>query len=154
MKNDGLTIIEVMIAMMLFGIVLATFTTAVTSNFSLTQRVSQDVQATRVLNYFVRQVAAGQPTLLAVADAPLTWDYNSLAAAFPTLTDADAYKNLNDYSLAITNSGPIALGGATAVNYTIQVCFTQSTERCLSADTVSGAPLPAAGTRPPLPGIN
>ena len=154
MKKDGLTIIEVMIAMVLFGIVLATFTTAVTSNFSLTQRVGQDVQATRVLNYFVRQVAAGQANLLAVAGTPLTWGYNSLAAAFPTLTDTDAYKDLDDYRLTITNSGPIALSGATAVNYTIQVCFTQSTERCLSAETVSGSPLPAAGTRPPLPGIN
>ena len=154
MKKDGLTIIEVMIAMVLFGIVLATFTTAVTSNFSLTQRVGQDVQATRVLNYFVRQVAAGQTDLLAIAGTPLVQGYNSLADAFPTLTDNDAYKDLDDYRLTITNSGPVVLGGARSVNYTIQVCFTQSTERCLNANTLSIAPLPAPGTPPPLPGIN
>ena len=157
MKRDllrqGLTIIEVLVALALIGIVVSFFSTSFVSSMQQSNRFGQRTQASQYLNYFGRRVAGGDNTLLPASGAPRTWNYGTLSTNFPDLNHTD-FSDPNQYRVSIVNGGTVTLAGASVVLYTLTVCHNPGQrESCVSATTTGSAP--SAGTStPPLPGVN
>ena len=153
MKKEGLTLVEVLVALVLIGIVVSFFTTSFVSNIQQSNRFGQRTQASQYLNYFGRRVAGGDNTLLPTSGAPLAWNYGALSASFPDLNNA-GFADPNQYRVSIVNGGTVTLAGASAVRYTLTVCHKPGqNESCVIATTTGSAPAAGQNT-PPLPGIN
>ena len=155
MTRRGLTIVEVLVALVVIVVAFTILSTALVSNLQQTQRAGTRTQTTQYLAYFGRKVAGGDPAVLAPAGAPLVWAYGALGAAFDDLPSgggdlADAAR----YRAEIEQAGAVAFVGASAVHYRITVCTTANTgESCTTGNTLGPPPTPG-GTPPLLPGIN
>lgn len=152
----GLTVVEVLVALAVLGIVTAAITTTYISSIRHNSDAGMRTQSAQLLNAIGRRVAGSDPALLPTASTPLSWDYGQLAAAFPDL-DGVGYAEINRHRLTVTNLGVVRLGTAETIHYRIETC-TQAqgggAERCLVGNTAGyppGPPDPDAGQ---LPGIN
>lgn len=151
----GLTIVEVLIALAVVGIVTALLSTAVVGNLQQTRTFGGRTQASQILNYFGRRVAGGDSAVLPGAGAPLTYGYGQLTSSFPDLTSEGGYAEPDRYRVQIVNQGTVTLAGASAVRYDVTVCLEASGgESCVVGTTLGGAPSSGTGGVPPLPGIN
>lgn len=155
MKQDGLTIIEVIIAVAIIAIVMGTLTTTVVSNLKRTSTTNGSTQAAQVLNYLGRRVAGAQAAVLPASGSTLSWNYGELETAFPDIASEKGVSDPKFYSAKITNSSTVSLAGATVVQYDLSVCHRLGGgEHCLSGITFG--PSPANATNPEffLPGVN
>lgn len=154
MKQGGLTLMEVVMALAVIGISIAFFTTSVTSNLKHTGNFGQRTQATQVLNQLGRRIVGGDAKVLTTEDTPLKWDYGELKSTFKDFRDEGGVTNPNLYRASITNVGNLSLATANAIQYNLEVCYKSSgSESCVVATTLGPAPN-IGGTPPPLPGIN
>lgn len=160
LRAEGLTLLEVVLALAVLAVLGAVFTTSILSNLRHTTVAGQRTQAAQALNYIGRRVAGGDAAVIPAAlGDTATWDYGDLGTAFDDLTGADGFADPDRYKVSVTATGEVSLftgaDTATVVQYDIQVCFeNQSSESCISGTTL-GAPANApAGETPPLPGIN
>ncbi len=153
-RIGGLTLIEVVLAMAVIGVVTAAFTTVAVSSMHHTTVAGARTEAVQVLNYFGRRVAGGDNTLLPASGTPDTWDYGALSAAFPDLQDQGGLSNPDLYKASITNAGAVSYAGASGTEYDVKVCFKAAdAEHCVTGATVG--PAPSGQTTPAtLPGIN
>ncbi|HKI55514.1 MAG TPA: hypothetical protein VKB31_00065 [Trueperaceae bacterium] len=150
----GLSVIEVMLALAVIGIITAAFTTAVVGNLRHTQVTGARTEAAQVVNYLGRRAAGGDAAVLPAAGSPAVWGYGSLAAAFPDLTNQGGLSDPARYRARVGNAGTVTLAGAGATEYDVSVCYmTGSDEHCVEATTLGPSPS-SAGSPPPLPGIN
>ncbi len=153
-RRLGLTMIEVLIALAIFGTVLTVLSAALVKNVQQTTVSGQRTQAAQVLNYLGRRVVGGDNAVLPNANAELRWEYGELAQAFPDLRDEGGFSNPASYRVVIRNLGTITLATSSATQYRLDVCFVQGEgEQCIPATTVGPAPA-APGNNPLLPGIN
>jgi len=158
--ESGLTLLEVVLALAVLGVLGAVFTTAILSNLRHTTVAGQRTQAAQALNYIGRRVAGGDSAVLpsAVAES-LTWDFGDLGTAFPDLAGSDGFADPDRYRVVVTASSELTLfsgaDAATLVQYDIDVCFqNQGTESCVRGTTLGAPATAAASETPPLPGIN
>jgi len=140
MKRAGLTLVEVLVALVVIGIVTAFFSTSVVANFRHTANSGQKTQSAQLLSYFGRLIAGGAPTVLPEAGETLAWNYGEVEADFPDLVSESSFSDLDDYRVVIVSSGTIALSTASAVRYDVSVCYEQEGEQCLTGITLGPAP--------------
>jgi prepilin-type N-terminal cleavage/methylation domain-containing protein len=152
----GLTLLEVLVALAILGVLGAVFSTVAISNLRHTQSSGQRAQTAQVLNYLGRRVAGGDGVVLPQADSTLTWAYGELASSFPDLTNGRGFAAPDRYRVEITAAGDLVRAGARVVQYDLNVCVRQQEgESCVRGTTFGAAASPSGGAvTPPLPGIN
>jgi len=150
----GLTVVEVMLALAVIGIITAVFTTAVVGNLRHGQVTGARTEAVQVLNYLGRRAAGGDAAVLPAAGSPDAWGYGALSGAFPDLTNQGGLSDPARYRAQVSNAGDVSVAGASATEYDVRVCYViGGGEHCVSATTLGPSPS-AGGSPPPLPGIN
>jgi prepilin-type N-terminal cleavage/methylation domain-containing protein len=156
MKRRGMSLVEVLVALVVIVIAVTILATAVVSNLQQTARAGNRTQTTQYLAYFGRKVAGGDAAVLAAVGSPLAWGYGDLAAAFDDLpTGGGGLADANRYRAVVTQVGQVAFVGASAVQYSIDVCTTTTTgESCVAGNTLGPPPTASGGPPPLLPGIN
>lgn len=155
-RQQGLTIVEVIVAIAILGVV----TTAITTTYVNSIRVNSDsgrrTQSAQVLNSIGRRVAGGDAIVLPTADTPLAWDYGELSESFPDMTGRD-YGDADLFRVTVENLGTVTVGTAETTHYRLTVCTGSQggvEERCLTGDTAGPPPGPAGDVPTSLPGIN
>lgn len=142
-RRRGLSIIEVLVALVVVGIAFAILSTALVGNLRNTERAGTRTQTTQYLNYLGRQVSGGMNNaVLPPAGDTFSWGYGALGAAFPDLPGGTGTRNdANRYRAAIESLGAFTFAGASSVRYSITVCTESSTgEACVSGTTLSSPP--------------
>jgi prepilin-type N-terminal cleavage/methylation domain-containing protein len=154
MKRTGLTVIEVIVAITIIGVLLAVLTPAIIQSMRQTSRTGQSTQVSQIINYLGRRLVADDSAVKPInTTTPLTWNYGELSTAFNTFNcngntcsdlQNDSTKGIGDidnFKVTITNQGLITWLGATANKYQIKVCFKNgSGEVCRESITISAPP--------------
>lgn len=155
MTRRGLTIVEVMVALLVVGIAFTVISIALVNSIRQTDRAGARTQSTQYLSYLGRMVAGGAAGVLAFPAEPEQWDYGQLADAFEDLpTGAGGREDAARYRAIVENVGAVSVAGAAAVQYRITVCTTSvAGEACISGVTVGPEPS-VDGNPAPLEGIN
>lgn len=154
-SSKGLTVVEVLLALVVLGIVTAAVLTTYLGSIRNNADSGRRTQSAQLLNTLGRRIAGADALVLAHPDDPLAWDYGELRGAFPELI-GDGVSEPDLYRATITNLGNIALAGSQAVRYGVTVCtMAQGSdgELCVEGFTAS-VPPSAAGSGGELPGIN
>jgi len=156
----GLTLFEVLLALVVIAVVTVAFTTAVVKSMHHTSIAGKRTEAVQVLNYLGRRAAGGDSTILPVSGTPNTWAYGDLATAFTDLANQGGLSSPAMYRASITNVGDVTVQDgsgntlATATEYDVNVCYQDGgAEHCVDAATL-GPQASGSTTAPPLPGIN
>lgn len=157
--RQGMTIIEVLIAMVILSMILTAFAGVVVSSIKQNSIAGGRTASVRLLDYFGRRVAEGDAAVLpAGSDSTATWDYGSLKSSFPELANGRQFDKPELYRAMVTAQG--APGWATAnglalVSYEVSVCWKSAgVESCTDALTVGPAAPTTTSSPPPLSGIN
>lgn len=150
----GMTLLEVVVAVAVIGIIAAILTTAIVGSMKTTRRFGGRTEAAQLMNFLGRRVAGGETALLPQAGTPLAWAYGQVGTAFPDLRDAGGFTDPARYRASVQNMGEISASGATVTEYRVSVCFQDNGgESCVAGTTLSSPPS-APVDEPPLPGIN
>lgn len=140
MKKLGLSLMEVLIAIVALAITLVALNTMITGNIVQNASTGKLTQAIQLVNYLGRRVTGGDSNLLPSVTTPLSWGYGNLGTAFSDLPGGANFGNPNNYKATITNRGTwsnAAANGIVLSQYRIQVCWkTGQGERCTEADTL------------------
>jgi len=155
MNRAGMTIVEVLVALVVVGMALGLLSTGVVGNLRQTERFAARTQSGQVLAYLGRRVAGGDAGVLAANGAPRTWDYGDLPAAFADhAAGSGGRDDAARYRASVEQVAVVTFVGASAVQYRIAVCTQDlSGESCVLGTTL-GPPPASGGTTPLLPGIN
>lgn len=149
--HHGLTILEVLVALVVLGIAVAVLSIMTVSSVQQNVTAGGRTQAAQLLNYLGRLAAGGDETLLG---ADLEWGYGALPATFRELTAESGVADPALYRAAIEDLGEIGIGAASMSHYRISVCWQAPTgESCIRGDTAGPQP-GAIGGGGALPGIN
>ena len=148
MNKDGLSIIEVLSALVIIGLLLATFAMNLSSTFTITENTGSQGQVSQLLNQTGRKIISAEPGFLTTKDSPLEWDYKKFSEAFPNM-DFDVSK----YRATIVNEGPISISQTSLQQYTVTICFKEETEHCSSITTFGLGPGGSGSTPPTIEGI-
>lgn len=152
-SSAGLTLVEVLLALAVIGIVTAAFTTAVVGNLHHSSVTGARTEAVQVLDYLGRRVAGGDSAVMPPSGSSRSWAYGSLASSFPDLTDHGGLSDPGRYRASVTSAGDVALAGSSVAQYDVRVCFEAAGgEHCVSATTMGLYPS-SGGSSPQLPGI-
>jgi len=152
----GLTVVEVLVALVVLGIVTAAVMTTYISSMRNNADAGRRTQSAQLLNALGRRVAGADAVVLAQPGTPLEWAYGGLSSDFPELA-GEGIADPDLYRATITNAGAITLASAETVHYSIVVCTRatgDATERCVAGDTAGPPPGPEGETPATLPGIN
>jgi prepilin-type N-terminal cleavage/methylation domain-containing protein len=159
----GLTIVEVLVAVVILSIVLVAFAGVIVANIRQNATSGNRTAAAQVLNYLGRRAVEGQAAVLpVVGSTSRTWAYQTLNAAFPDLKKEKNAANSDLYRAEIKDQGAPAwslAGSKTAtlnlVSYQIDVCWQDAgKENCVTAQTLAPKLQPATDTEPIIPGLN
>lgn len=155
-SSKGFSLVEVLLALAILGIVLAALNATLVTSLRQTSITGARTQAVQILNYIGRRMVGGETSLLPANS--LTYDYGNLRQAFPDLPREVRFANPDLYRVRIENLGSPPWTGnlGVAVNeYRIQVCWRQrGGEHCAEARTYTSPPLSGTPSAPLLPGIN
>lgn len=158
MRNRGLSLIELLIAIGILAIALAAFTSIVVSNLHYNTSAGARTQAAGLLDFFGRKVIGGDGGVLPQPDQDdRNWSYGALASSFPDLKQAGGFSNADRYSLAVKNLGTWSDPNNSFVmhRYRLQICWQGSSgQECVQADTLGPEALASGSPPAPLPGIN
>ncbi len=139
LDRRGMSIIEVLIALVVVGVAFAILSTALVGTLRNTERAGTRTQTTQYLNYIGRLVSGGgtNDVLPANTGDTINWGYGQLAAAFPDLPGGTGGNAANRYRVSIQNQGPYTFAGVTIIQYTVTVCTEGSSgEACVSGTTL------------------
>ncbi|MDX2003953.1 MAG: prepilin-type cleavage/methylation domain-containing protein [Meiothermus sp.] len=141
MSTRGLTIIEVLIAIICLAVALTALNASMVGSIVQNSSTGQLSQAIQIVNYLGRRISGRDLSLLpSTTTTPLNWAYGSLRTNFPDLPQAGNFGNLDGYRATITNRGNWSHSAAPNIvltQYRIQVCWrTTEAERCTDADTL------------------
>lgn len=156
-SRQGLTIIEVLIAMVILSMILTAFAGVVVSSIQQNAIAGGRTASVRLLDYFGRRVAEGDAAVLPTSgNSSVSWDYGSLKSSFPDLANGRQFSKPELYRAAVINQGTPAwatANGLDLVSYQVSICWQSSgVESCTDALTIG--PLASSSGAPPLPGIN
>jgi len=154
--TEGLTIVEVLVAMAILGIVIAAVTSIYLSSIRNNADAGMRTQTAQILNTVGRRVAAAESGFTP-ADDPLIVDYGEMLSTFPELSHEEGFADAERYRFTVVNLGEVSLAGAVAIRYEIEVCTRaaggQGTERCLTGQTAGPMPVDEDESGGPLEGV-
>lgn len=145
MKQQGLTMLEVMVAMVVIGIALAFFANLTSTNLRQSTVSGARTQSGQLLNYFGRRVVGGDAMVLPAAGESLSWAYGELTGAFPDLRNEGSFANPDRYSVRIVSNGSVSLAAANMRRYDITVCQQGQEGTCVTGTTLGPPPAPGGG---------
>jgi hypothetical protein len=141
MNKLGLSLMEVLIAIVALAITLVALNTMMTSNIVQNASTGKLTQAIQLVNYLGRRVTGGDASVLPTPVTPLTWNYGNLRTNFSDLPQGANFGNPDHYKARITNRGTWSSAAANNIvlaQYRIEVCWrTGEGERCTQADTLA-----------------
>lgn len=148
-SQNGLTLIEVLVALAILGIIIAVYSASFTSSLQTTRTMGNITDANTVLSFFGRMATGGASRTISfpTGSTILNYNYGSLEASFPELASADTnVKDANEYRVQITTPGLLAVGDIDLVQYAISVCWRErGNERCVAGQTAGPQMLPEGG---------
>ncbi len=158
MNRRGLTLLEVLVALSILGVILAAFTVSAVSSLRHNAVSGSRTAAVQLMNYLGRRVVGGDRVVLpAVNQTVRAWEYGTLSAAFPDLARDLPHANPDRFRAEVVSEGRPGWAvqlGLDLTQYRIRVCWRgPEREHCTEAATLGVSPN-AAGSAPPLPGIN
>lgn len=149
LRNRGFTLVEVLIAIAVLGIVLSAVSITMLSSIRQNHVAGNRSQAAQIVNYLGRRIAGGEISRL----GGTTWGYGSLATSFTDLNREGNLADTNLYRAEVAQFPRIGLGTTSIPHYRVTVCWSISEgESCVSGDTAG--PGPGASNGESLPGIN
>ncbi len=135
-SSSGLSLLEVVVAVAICGIVHAALSTVTVSSLRESNRGNHRNQATQVLDTVGRRIAGGlDPGILASSGSTVT-----LAGA-----EVDEFMNLRAFreaafEVSIQNAGLFTLGTTRLSEYRIEVCYQgDSIRNCVTGTTLGRA---------------
>ena len=145
MRSDkGLTLIEVLVAVAILGVISTLFASSMVSSLSHTRSTASQIDATSILNYVGRVAAGGASRTLPFSpdDKTKTWDYGKLTSDFPEIKSGDTkIRSADLYKVTVSAPEIIAIGSAQVVRYALVVCWRQANaDKCISGDTAGPMP--------------
>ncbi len=150
MKQKGLTIIEVMVALVIIGVLLAILSPAVIQSMRQTSITGQATQAVQIMNYLARRLAANHTVVTpSSVSQPLEWNYGQLKEEFGQdlqNDNTDGIDNPNNYKVQIEIVETVTWLGINLNKYRITVCFQNPAETCLENLTLSPPDINPPGT--------
>lgn len=152
----GLSVVEVLVALAILGIVTAAVVTTYLGSIQTNADSGRRTQSAQILNSIGRRVAGGDTMSLAQPGTPIVLDYGELGSAYPEMR-GDGVSDPSLYRVKITNIGVVSLESARVVHYQIEVCtqsFVSDEESCLIGNTASVAPGPPTDGPIELPEVN
>jgi len=148
----GLTMVEVLIALAILGIVVAVITTATLSSVRNTATAGGRTQATQVLNYLGRLVAGADDVLF--QRESLSWDYGELGDHFQELAQEARRADPALYRAEVITGSNVTFGSVSMPLYTVTVCWmAPNGETCVTGETVGPEYDPVDPSPGPFPGI-
>ncbi len=144
-NKKGLTLVEVLIALAVIGMLIGVFSLSLTSSLSVTETTGQEGQINQLLNQLVRRVVDGETALLSASGQSKTYDYGQLSGIISQGTISD----LSSYKASIVATGSVSLSNTSITQYTITICSKNETEKCLSAVTFGPSPDDTLDGNPP-----
>lgn len=154
-RRQGLSLVEVLIALVIIGIAFTILSVALVSSLRNTERAGTRTQTTQYLNYIGRLVSGADNRVLPAVGETRTWAYGAMAAAFPDLPGGTAGRNNpNLYRATVESLGWFSFAGADSVQYRVTVCTESSTGEACVAGTTLGSPPYTDDPLGTLPGIN
>lgn len=147
MRNNGLSLIETLIAMVVLAITLTAFTSLIVGNMQQNTNSGARTGGTQLLNYLGRQVIAGNSAVIPSSPStPREWIYGQIQSVFPDLV-GQQFSNPALYQASVHNLGRQSpLAGISLTAYRVEVCWrNQGSESCVRALTF-GPDLPTPGT--------
>ncbi|APD08863.1 MULTISPECIES: type IV pilus modification PilV family protein [Thermus] len=154
---QGLTLLEVLIALSILALVLLAFNAVLVSSLRQTSVSGARTQAVQILNYLGRRIVGGDSFLLS-GSTSIVYGYGELRQNFPDLPQEARFANPDLYRAEIRNAGSPSWAnnlGVSVNEYRIQVCWRQAgQEHCTEARTFSAPPSGSGSAPPPLEGIN
>lgn len=153
-RQRGMTLVEVLVAITVLGVALAAFTGVMLQSQRTNSEAGIRTQAVQLLNYLGRRAATSDPAVVPIPpETERSWVVGTLGRTyFADLNTAGI--DLNLFSAAVTNRGPVPFAGITGVEYRIEVCWRHLGGSCVVGTTISRAPPAGGQIPPPLPGIN
>jgi prepilin-type N-terminal cleavage/methylation domain-containing protein len=157
--TNGMTIVEVLVAVVILSIVLVAFAGVIVANIRQNATSGNRTAAAQMLNYLGRRAVDGQAAILpAVGSSSRSWAYGTLNTSFPDLTKERNAANSDLYRAEIIDQGaPTATmpTGSNLVSYQINVCWRDAgQENCVTAQTIAQRPTASSSTSPIIPGLN
>lgn len=155
LERRGLTILEVIIALVVIGVAFTILSTALVGSLRTTELAGTRTQTTQYLNYIGRLVSGADNRVLPAVGETRTWAYGAMAAAFPDLPGGTAGRNNpNLYRTTVESLGWFSFAGANSVQYRVTVCTQASAGEACVAGTTLGSPPYTDEPTGTLPGIN
>lgn len=149
LSNSGFTLIEVILAIAVLGVVLAAVAITMVSSMQHNVASGSRSQAAQVMNYLGRRVAGGEISNLGDTE----WDYGGLATSFGDLTRESNLADPDLYRAEIAQLPNIGIGDTRIPHYRVRVCWEDgSGETCVEGHTAGPGPGGESGEM--LPGIN
>lgn len=158
-RRSGLTLIEVLVAIVILSLVLVGFASVIVANIRQNAISGNRTAAAQLMNYLGRRAVEGQGAVLPVApDASKTWAYATLRTSFPDLTQENQSANPDLYRAEVTNQGvPVwaTSKGLALTSYQIRVCWNSAEgEQCVESQTMAPLITTFGAPPPPLNGLN
>ncbi len=137
-SSAGLSLLEVIVAIAVCGIILAALSTVMISSLQESNRGNHRTQATQVLDTVGRRIAGGldQSTLVAAG--------GSITLTGAQIDDIMNLRSFRDgaFSVEIRNAGVFTLGTTRLSEYVIEVCY----QAAAAVNCVTGTTLGKQGT--------
>jgi prepilin-type N-terminal cleavage/methylation domain-containing protein len=156
-RTEGLTLIEVIVALAILLIALAALTFTLMGYLRQNLSAGKRTQAAQILNYLGRRLTASDPAVLLAPNQERSWDYGALKNQFPDIASSRDISNPNLYKATVSNLGQPSWASSTGIaldHYRIKVCWRAGgQEACVRGDTLA-YPAASGTIPPPLPGIN
>lgn len=150
-KRDGLTVVEVLVAITIIGVVVALLSTITVSSVRHDATSGARTQAVQVLSYLGRLASASDPNLVGGSGS---WDYGELKGAFKELAVEANRADPSLYRASVEEVGEVGIGAGTAILYRLEVCWrVAQEEQCVDGDT-AGPDMPPPGVEGPDPVVN
>jgi prepilin-type N-terminal cleavage/methylation domain-containing protein len=154
---QGLTLIEVLVAIVILSIVLVAFASVIVGNIRQNAMSGNRTAAAQVMNYLGRRAIEGDANVLPRMPATTqSWAYNSLHTSFPDLTKERNAANLDYYRAEVINQGVPDWATAKSLeltSYLVRVCWdSPEGESCVESQTM--APIVTGGSSPPPAPLN
>jgi prepilin-type N-terminal cleavage/methylation domain-containing protein len=137
-KNQGFTIIEVLISLAILLIAVTILSSTVIGSVRTDRNSGQRTQAVQFLNYIGRYAVEGSSKVIPASPAT-TKDlaYGTFGTTFPEVLDQDGFSDPDLYKATIKNAATVTLAGMTGIQYDITVCWRDgSGETCIAGTTV------------------
>lgn len=132
-RQEGLTLLETVIAIGVCAIVLGMLATVSTSSLRESRQGNHKTQATQVLDTLGRRIAGGQDSSVLISSGTTI----SLSGEeIDTMMGLNAFREAA-FTATIANTGTFTIGTTRMYRYVVRVCYTAvGNERCVEGVTL------------------